>query len=205
MKISAIDKQTAEKALSNDRVFSSIIKTNDLFFEKIINFSRTRNHYPDHLEKEDLKQELYISFVKALRKFKGDRNCSFSTFAWTVLQNDLKALKHREFKIKINETKAIDFFPKETLKTEIQLLDIASSLNKNKYDLEKEIVGRITFEEALSKITSINRKIMEFKISGLKMKQIAEKLKMNLNTLKWIYTTSTLPQYKKALKDSIIL
>ena len=46
---------------------------------------------------------------------------------------------------------------------------------------------------------------MELKIRKIKMKDIAKKLNLNQHTLKWIYTTSTLPLYKKALKDSIII
>ena len=105
MKFSEITKQIADEALSNDRTFSSLIKDNDMFFEKIINFSKTQKHFPDHLEKDDIKQELYISFFKALKKFKSENNCKFSTFAWTVLKNDLIVLKNKNFKIILNEFK----------------------------------------------------------------------------------------------------
>ena len=94
MKFSEINKQTATEALSNNRMFSNLIKDNDMFFEKIIDYSRSHKHFPDHLEKEDIKQELYISFLKALKKFRTESKCKFSTFAWTVLNNDLKLLKN---------------------------------------------------------------------------------------------------------------
>lgn len=206
MKFSEINKQTATEALSNNRMFSNLIKDNDMFFEKIIDYSRSHKHFPDHLEKEDIKQELYISFLKALKKFRTESKCKFSTFAWTVLNNDLKLLKNKNFKTIINEKKVFDCFQKDTLKTEIQLLDIASlnQGNNSFYNLEKEIIQKISFEQSISEIDSLNSSIMELKIRKFKMKQIAQKLNLNFNTLKWIYKNSTLPLYRKAIKDSLI-
>ena len=220
MKFSEITKQIADEALLNDRVFSSLIKDNDMFFEKIINFSKTQKHFPDHLEKDDIKQELYISFFKALKKFKSENNCKFSTFAWTVLKNDLIVLKNKNFKIILNEFKPEYSDNKISTKTKTKLngdslhnlidsnnaIDNLMIKQKSKFfNLEKEVIQKITFDESISKIDSLNRKIMELKIRKIKMKDIAKKLNLNQHTLKWIYTTSTLPLYKKALKDSIII
>jgi DNA-directed RNA polymerase specialized sigma subunit len=66
-------------------------------------YSKTQKNYPEYLEKSDIKQELYISFFKALKNFKVEKNFKFSTFAWTVLNNDLKLLKNKNFKILKNE------------------------------------------------------------------------------------------------------
>ena len=220
MKFYEINRQTVEQALSNNKVFSNLIKENDMFFEKIINFSKTEKHFPEHLEKDDIKQELYISFFKALKKFKSESNCKFSTFAWVVLNNDLKVLKNKNFKIILNEFKPEYSDNKISTNTKTKFnassvlgfndsnnaIDNLMIKQKSKFfNLEKEVIQKITFDESISKIDSLNRKIMELKIRKIKMKDIAKQLNLNPHTLRWIYKTSTLPLYKKALKDSIII
>lgn len=220
MKFSEINKQVAETALSSNRVFSSLIKDNDMFFEKIINYSKTQNHFPEYLEKDDIKQELYISFLKALKKFRANNNCKFSTFAWTVLNNDLKVLKNKNFKIIVNEFKPIDSDNTASVSKKSKLTSSSDSGFNNSNNiidnlmirqnikfsnLEKEVLQKVAFDESVSKIDSLNREIMELKIRKYKMKEIALKLNLNPSTLKWIYLNSTLPLYKKALKDSTIL
>lgn len=199
MKFSEITSTIAKKAINDSRLFSKLIKENDLFIEKIIQYSRTANHFPDYLEKEDIKQELYLSLLKGLKAYSGEKNTKFSTFMWIVFKNDLNQLKHKGMKVKIHEKKASKINKIPEISDDLQILDSISSKKGLDNKVETEIINKILLDSAYNDLDTLNQKIFDLKIKGKKSKEIAQELNLNINTYKFIYRNSFLVQMRKKL------
>ncbi len=61
--------------------------------------------------KEDFIQEGLIGLLKAVRTYRTDENCSFSTYAWRCVRNSVISELRRHNRSRIGEEVSIDDFP----------------------------------------------------------------------------------------------
>jgi RNA polymerase sigma factor (sigma-70 family) len=111
MKLSRVTVEDAQLLYNNQREFSKFVRENENFLRKLVHkyINKNRLNQNDSELFEDAKQEALLSlWNKALPKFNG--STKFSTFAFTVIKNDLMQFlqKKTKFEKETGETLSIE-------------------------------------------------------------------------------------------------
>jgi len=170
---SRLGQKEINQALTNEKIFEKMLKVNRMFFEKILTFEKNRHFYSLEIEKEDMFQEMMISFLKALKKFNPEKNIKFSTFVFKVLKNDIthiriKSKKELERRIRLKNSSSWK-------STDEAYLDYIADPGGN---IESECLNLIEDEQILENTINIlkntdnisNKEIKEFLIKNEKQK-----------------------------------
>lgn len=207
MKISKIKtKEDAQRILNDTKLYNDLLKQNRTFFYKLAQ-SKIKNYPFDKGEMiQDLVQEGMISFHKALLKFNpSDENpTTLSTYAYTVIKNDLIKFLQRE----TNRTcyRIIDEDGNENIKGTMSLEDglfkksrsngsgdasyepkedLFFKTNPSKYrTVEDQVIPMVYEEQVLSQLSDLDRKILTLRADGKSGRQIANAINMNYHSYK---------------------
>lgn len=192
MKYSDFDKMTDAELL--DLIHSTDSET---ALDYLINrhkplvLSQAHSLYLTGADKEDLIQEGMIGLYKAIRAFDKERSSSFSTFAASIIQNQMfnaiKAYNRKKYQ-PLNDSVSLDA-PIDTDNGDsdsLSLGDVMKSPRRtsNPEDLviDKENVSMIEYE--LGKCLSpLEKNVYNMYIEGMDYRQIAEKLGKSLKSI----------------------
>lgn len=93
--------------------------------------------------------------------------------------------KHRAWLLTIARNMAVDFLRKQ--KRELPVEEIGASEQKRE-DIAEEVVGNISFREAMDRLQISEREVLNMKILGqLTFREIAEVLEKPQGTVSWLY------------------
>ncbi|MDH4262175.1 MAG: RNA polymerase sigma factor [Spirochaetia bacterium] len=138
----------------------------------------SKNLKPDYAHMiDDVVQETYIRAYNSLKKNQFRYEASLNTWLYTIARNESRRLN-----IKINKLRSIEKKLDDSLLNERQLIDTTRELNsenKNQIQGKLEIINII-----IGKLPQKYKSVLELDILGFKDWQIAEKLKINLGTVK---------------------
>jgi RNA polymerase sigma factor (sigma-70 family) len=200
MKLSTITKEQAQEILNSDRKFSQFINTNTNFLRRMVHkqIMQSKLNYNDSELFNDLFQEASLSlWKKALPNYNG--STKFSTFAFTVIRNDL-------LQYLLNKTKfERQHGPLASIETSIRKTEDSESSEYNekywkkpsKISFEDEILNRLTEEKLTSKLSPLDQKVLDLKKKGFKKKAIAEKIGMNYHSYRSYHFYSFVPKIKQ--------
>lgn len=207
MKLSQITtKQQASDIIKNDKMFTAVITQNKKFFYNLA--LKKKKWFEDNIfSVEDLIQESYISFQKALKTFdpSDDSAATLSTYAYKVISNDLsrKAKKHVKSE-----------HGKESIETALFSIGGGNDMRKTEKDerplmkfnrymlVENEVIDKMMMEEAISKLSDVDITILRMKADGKKAPEIAKAVKMDRYTYKK-YLYKHLPRLIHHLKQQL--
>jgi len=212
LKLSKIrTKDQAQEILNDERLYSKTIKENKNFFYKLVS---KKNSWSDDniLSVDDLLQESYISFIKALREFNpsdSKHNASLSTFAYTVISNDLS----RKYKNHLKKLKKEDSLQNSLFSIGQQegggtFTDDKDERKLMKYNHERynmvddEIISKMMIEEITKRLSPVDIKIVTMRADGIKASTIAKAVKMDRYTYKK-YVYKYLPRIIHSLKAQV--
>ena len=193
MKLSKVTIEDAKLLYTNQREFSKFVKENENFLRKLVHkyINKNRLNQNDSELFEDAKQEaLFSLWSKALVKFNG--STKFSTFAFTVIKNDLMQFlqKKTKFEKETGETLSI-----ENLKRNFNGEGNASleyqennwKIDPRKINFENSLVEKIQQETDVKKISRTDYIILELKKRNFSREKIAAALGLNIHTYKTYY------------------
>jgi len=171
------------KAIQNDnKKFDKLVLINRGFIEAIINPFRQNFNY------DDMYQIAIISLWKAIQKFDPDKEnaSTFSTFARTVIQRDIWGYTKKQNKIFQNEN-SIESYVNDSENGNSREYNESYFKKPKDKNFEDEIINKIYYENILKDLSEIERQIYDLKINkNMSMKEIAEIIKMNLHTVKYL-------------------
>jgi len=180
---------------ADPRKFDLFIKQNKGFISEIaLKFAKKHD---DHFE--DLYQIGCIALFKALDSFDPSR-ATLSTFAWGVIRNDLiqeikRINKKRKFESSIELWAQVDNGNKSYPTYEYHETHWKSMLPIRQ--MEDSVLNKVMKDQCLEKFSDTERKIIELKQQGYKMKEIAKMLRKNLHSVRSMYFYATKkPEFK---------
>lgn len=183
LKINKLTSDTIKKITRNKKMFDALINANRGFVDGIV----LKYIRKDHRDYDDIMQAGYMAMWKAVKKFDVDRHnaSTFSTFAYTVIRNDVLL----ELKRVNRNNRPLILWSDLSAKNEKGdvMENNMRTLHKQHLDFENQVVNKIAYEQKLKCFSDLERKIIELKQEGHTMKQIAKKLKKNISTLKAVY------------------
>lgn len=202
MKLGTITVKDANDLLNDERKFSSFIKKNSNYINKIVHryVGKNRLNGNDSEVFHDAYQEAILSlWSKALPKYNG--KVSFSTFAYTVVKNDvLKFLQDKtKFESKKGEvislfspsmTRSFDSNDSQEFKENIWKVD------PRKRSFEDSLIDEIIAEQNSKKLERKDKIILELKKRNYSRDDIAQALGMNIHSYKAYYYGSFQPKMK---------
>lgn len=191
--IENLTEETIQTLQNCEKTFTAFLKHNKGFIEKI---ARKYVHYTDD-RYDDMFQIGCIALVKSLKKFDPSRNnaSTFSTFAWVVIDNDLKremfeynTIDAREESIEEPHHRRIfnDTSPNDP--TYEYREDRWRPIYGKKVSMETEIVNKITIEEIMRGFTPDQQRIIRGRTCAMTYKEIVSNLPgMSENKAKLIF------------------
>lgn len=202
MKLSSITVDDAGTLLKDERKFSSFVRKNSNYINKIVHryVGKNRLNGNDSEVFHDAYQEAVLSlWSKALPKYNGKTR--FSTFAYTVVKNDiLRFLQDRtKFESKNGEVFSI-FSPSMTRSfegTESQeFKENIWKVDPRKRSFEDSLIDEIMNEQNAKKLDRKDKIILELKKRNYSRDDIAQALGMNIHSYKAYYYGSFQPKMK---------
>ena len=135
----------------------------------------------------------YIMFIYAIiltivhnKEDAEDITSEFFIKLWNTSESYRSGHKHKAWLAAIAHNMAIDFLRKDH--KEILISDIPDSCDTSKESLESQVVGELSFKEALAELNEKEEEIINLKILGqLTFKEIADILQMPMGTVTWKY------------------
>jgi len=199
-------KEKAQEILNDERAYNELLKKNKKFFYRLAQ-TKLKNYPFDKQEiLQDLVQEGMISFHKAITKFdpKDDNPTSLSTYAYTIIKNDLikyllKEVRKNGYYIKDEEGNKLlkpnisieeSIFKRRFGHTNHKAVyepdeELFFSNNREKYrSTEEYVIPKIYEEQVLSQLSSLDKTILKLKYQGKSGRQIANEVNMNYHTYK---------------------
>ena len=199
MKLNTITTEQAQEILNSDRKFTQFININSNFLRRMVHkqIMQSRLNTNDSELFHDLFQEASLSlWKKALPNYNG--STKFSTFAYTVIRNDL-------LQFLLNRTKfERSHGPVNSIENSLRMSQDSESFEYNekywkkpyKMSFEDEILTRLHEESLTSKLSPLDQKVLELKKKGFKKKAIAEKIGMNYHSYRSYHFYSFVPKIK---------
>lgn len=193
MKLSRVTVEDAKLLHSNPREFSRFVKENENFFRKLVHkyINKNRLNQNDSELFEDAKQEALLSlWNKALVKFNG--TTKFSTFAFTVIKNDLMQFlqKKSKFEKETGETLSIEQLKRNFNgdgNASLEYQENNWKIDPRKINFENHLIEKIQQETDIKKISRTDYIILELKKRNFSREKIAAALGLNIHTYKTYY------------------
>lgn len=188
LSIKDVNSKNLKTIINNPTLFKGFINENKNFVMKIIT-KCAGNNYKEYYD--DLYGIGMASLWKATKHFSSTKKgaSSFSTFAWTVIRNDINQELRRIRNIKYHEISMENF--KRGDKNSGQLIseyDETLWKKKNKMkDFCGEICDQLTREYYIKKLPEDSRKIVELKQENHSLHNISKMLNKNYYTVKKNY------------------
>ncbi len=189
MKLNSLTKKDCEEILKDQKKFEQLVNNNKNFLNKIVSKYINKNslNKNDSDLSFDLMQEATLSlWKKALPKYTGETK--FSTFAYTVLKNDV--LRYLQNKTKFDSAHG-EIISLERFKSRDdgeKSGDYYESKWIYKRESENEIIRRMDMENSYKKLSKIDRVIYACMYTRMKNEETARMVGMNI---------ATFMQYKK--------
>ncbi len=198
-RIKSITSDSLEELSNNPNNFSELLNQNKGFIEQIVRKFCSKNPNYDF---DDLFQEACIALWKSVNKYDPKRNgkSSFSTFAHTVIFNDVLQSIKRQNKVIKNEN-SIELYKNKKREEKNENNEYNESNFIPCYgkgiSLEEEMIESIDKKNQMISLSENEKQIfkMKFKLK-MKHKEIAKKLNLNIHTYKVIYYLSLIPKLK---------
>lgn len=189
MKLNSLTKKDCEDILKDEKKFTLLVNKNKNFLNKIVARYINKNYLNknDSDLSFDLMQEATLSlWKKALPKYTGETK--FSTFAYTVVKNDvLRYLQNKsKFESIYGETISIEKF--KGREDSDRSGDYYESKWIYKKNDENDIIRKMDLENSYKKLSKIDKVIYACIYTGMRNDDIARMIGMNI---------STFMQYKK--------
>lgn len=150
-------------------------------------------------DKTGLKEiyEGYISYIYAIiwgivknRENAEDLTAEFFIRLWDTAESYRPGRGHKTWLTAIARNMAIDFMRKSSREQLVEdvMEDAGAAAQKT---MESDVVGQMTFNEAVAKLQETERQIVTMKIAGqMTFKEIAAILNMPMGTVTWKYQNS---------------
>lgn len=193
MKLSKITVEEARFLYSNPREFAKFVRENENFLRKLIHkyINKNRLNQNDSELFEDAKQEALLSlWKKALLKFNG--STKFSTFAFTVIKNDLMQFLQRKtkFEKETGETLSIENL-KRNFSGEgnagLEYQENNWKIDPRKTSFESDLIEKIQKDTSVKKISRTDYIILELKKRNYSREKIAAATGLNIHSFKTYY------------------
>lgn len=196
-----VKNKTIKKLKNDDKLFSRFVEENAGFIHSIV----ARFGPKDSFDYEDYYQIGLLGLHKAVRKFNPKRpnNSTLSTFAYTVIYNDILQAVKKNNKTASREVSMENFtrkYDNETSSEYSETLFSDPSIDRLN-NFENRIVNSIITRNYIKKLENIHQRIFNYRfVDGLKHKDIAKKLGLNIHTYKHIFYFSVYPKIKELKK-----
>ena len=193
MRLSKITVDQARFLHKNPREFQKFIKDNENFLRKLVHkyINKNRLNQNDSELFEDAKQEALISlWSKALLKFNG--STKFSTFAFTVIKNDLMQFLQKKvrFEKETGETLSIEQLKRNYTGEDSggsEYLENNWKVDPRKTSFENDLIEKIQQDSSIKKISRTDYIILELKKRNYSREKIASALGLNIHSFKTYY------------------
>ena len=200
MRLSKVTVEQARFLHGNHREFAKFVRENENFLRKLIHkyINKNRLNHNDSELFEDAKQEALTSlWSKALLKFNG--STKFSTFAFTVIKNDLMQFlqKKVKFEKETGETLSIENLKRNFNGDGTSGLEYQENnwkVDPRKTSFENELVEKIQQESIIKKISRTDYVILELKKRNFSREKIAAALGLNIHSFKTYYYKVFVPR-----------
>lgn len=197
-RITDVTKKDIKDILIDDKLFAKFFRTNVKYVHNIAGkyASVGTDEYNDYF------QIASLSLHKALRKYDPDRNIKLSTFAYTVMLNDVKQQIKKNIKI-ANKEVSIESFARKFDN------DSSSDYSENVFehlymmeDFENNLVDKIEAYRFYNSLEEIHQKIFTFRVvEKMKHRDIAKQLNLNFHTYKHIWHYHVRPKMIKFQRE----
>ena len=139
---------------------------NEVFLENEKLIYKLLHHFNVNGElKEELKQECWLGFCKALKTFNEDKNVKFSTYCYKVMH--LQCLCYlRKYNRKKIEVISLD----STIKDDTTMLELTPSPT----NIEQKITSDLDWNNLLKKLKQKNKEIIQMYTDYYTQKEIAQ-------------------------------
>ena len=200
MRLSKVTVEQARFLHGNHREFAKFVRENENFLRKLIHkyINKNRLNQNDSELFEDAKQEALTSlWSKALLKFNG--STKFSTFAFTVIKNDLMQFlqKKVKFEKETGETLSIENLKRNFNGDGTSGLEYQENnwkVDPRKTSFENELIEKIQQESIIKKISRTDYVILELKKRNFSREKIAAALGLNIHSFKTYYYKVFVPR-----------
>jgi RNA polymerase sigma factor (sigma-70 family) len=190
MKATYVTVDYAKELVNDERKFNQFLTKNKSFLYKIVQSQYKKNtiNKNDSEVIEDLMQEASLSlWNKALRKYTGETK--FTTFAFTVIKNDL--LRYLQDKTKFeNKTgfqlRSIEEYknPNNHENNGADYLEKLFIVDPSKREFEANLIDHIDNQNKKSKLSALDLKIISLRDQGKTVKEMAKEVNLNVHTFK---------------------
>lgn len=183
---------------NDDKLFAKFININRGFIENIVNkFVRPCND-----EWEDYYQIGLIAMYKAIKSFKNGYS-KLSTFAHHCITNSILQVVNKENRIRRHEVSFEEFTISSINSGESsKYSEITIRGEKINNSFEDSILDDIELEQFMSKLEPLHYKIVYRRyILGMKNKDVALDLGLNIHTYKHILRYGVIPYIRKLKKN----
>lgn len=200
MRLSKVTVEQARFLHGNHREFAKFVRENENFLRKLIHkyINKNKLNQNDSELFDDAKQEALTSlWSKALPKFNG--TTKFSTFAFTVIKNDLMQFlqKKVKFEKETGETLSIENLKRNFNGDGTSGLEYQENnwkVDPRKTTFESELVEKIQQESVIKKISRTDYVILELKKRNFSREKIAAALGLNIHSFKTYYYKVFIPR-----------
>ena len=200
MRLSRVTVEEARYLHSNHREFAKFVRENENFLRKLIHkyINKNKLNQNDSELFDDARQEALTSlWSKALLKFNG--TTKFSTFAFTVIKNDLMQFlqKKVKFEKETGETLSIENLKRNFNGDGTSGLEYQENnwkVDPRKTSFENELVEKIQQESVIKKISKTDYIILELKKRNFSREKIAAALGLNIHSFKTYYYKVFVPR-----------
>lgn len=191
MKATYVTVDYAKELINDERKFNQFLTTNKKFLYSIVQSQYKKNtlNKNDSEVIEDLMQEASLSlWNKALRKYTGETK--FTTFAFTVIKNDL--LRYLQDKTKFENKTGHSVFSVEEKKRNFgnkanphwEYRESEWVVDPNKREFESHLIEHLDNQNKKSKLSALDLKIVELRDKGKTVKEMAKEVNLNIHTFK---------------------
>ena len=162
--------------MTRDELITSNIK---LAYKLAGNLYRKHGGKVDY---EDIQGLCMLGLVKAADSFQENKKYAFSTYAYTVMKNEVQKNIYSNYK-------QHDISLNKAIGDEIELLDIVDD-NEDYIEKSEQKINKHFLQEKISQLDDIQQKVINLYLQGCTRKEIAEKVGLTTSQANSVYNTA---------------
>jgi len=214
LKLKSLSPPLIKKLLNDEQLFNKFFKMNKGFIDETVLRVTKRDKF--RFDYEDLFQAACIGLLKALKKFNGKRKVSFSTFAFTVMINEIfleikrynkqkhiyKLEEGGSFHGEVSLSDTITNGNTESSEFNEMLFSEDDSKIASLRNFENEMVDILLIKDRMQKFSGVEKQMFRMRyIERRTIKDIAKELKLKRSTVRHVFYHKLRPKMENIQRE----
>jgi RNA polymerase sporulation-specific sigma factor len=214
LKLKSLSPAVIKKLLKDEQLFNRFFRMNKGFIDEIVLRVTKRDKF--RFDYDDLFQAACIGLIKALKKFNGQKKVSFSTFAFTVMINEIfleiKRYNKQKHIYKLEEggsfhgETSLSDTKNNSNQDSVEFNEMLFSEDDSKIaslrNFESEIVDMLLIKERMQKFSGMEKQMFRMRyIERRTIKDIAKELKLKRSTVRHVFYHKLRPKMEHIQRE----